>query len=96
MKKFIKNSSFLIKLIFSFSPTYLPVVILIALTAFVGPISTVFVPKIITDELLTNQDVQKIIYIILAVVLGNLLRSIARTLFNERYMPFYQTHIKKI
>lgn len=95
MKKFINNSFFLMKLIFRFSPSYLPIVILIALTAFIGPISTVLVPKMITDELLGDRNLQKIITIVIAVVLGNLLRCIAKTIYNERYNPFHQTQIRK-
>lgn len=68
---------------------------MVALTAFVGPVSTVLVPKIISDELIGGKNFHRIILILVVVLLANLLRSSVKTIFNERYNPYCQTQIRK-
>lgn len=95
LKKMFKNNIFLINYIQKNSKYYLLLIVLVSLTAFAGPMSTVLAPKLIMDLLLNNPEDVKIINIIIFVVIINFIRIIVKTLFNEIFVPTNQLKVKK-
>ena len=93
MKRFLKNTGYMLTHIRKIGPFYIPIVIFISLTAFVGPLSTVLAPKIITDELLSGDNLQRIIYIIVAIAIANLIRIVLKSIYSETYVPFTQVKL---
>lgn len=75
---------------------YLPIAILVALTAFVGPVTTVLVPKIITDQLMQGMQLEGILWIILLITIANFIRMIGKILFEERYAPSCQIRLQQL
>lgn len=94
MKKFFFNNLFLFKRIREYSKSYLAVVILISLTAFAGPLTTVLIPKLITDALLNKEEIGELIQLIFIAVSANIIRIVAKTIFNEVYVPYNQNKIQ--
>lgn len=95
MRKFLSNNIFLFKKIKEYSKSYLVVVILISLTAFAGPLTTVLIPKLITDALLNKEEIGKLVQLISIAVSANIIRVLVKTLFNEVYVPYNQNKIQR-
>lgn len=95
MKRALKNTFVLLKYVRTYSPSYIWIVLLVALTAFVGPYSTVFVPKTIMDMLIKGTGIGSIVWMIGTMVIANMLRILALTVFEERYKPYQQMQIEK-
>lgn len=88
------NNIFLFKKINEYSKTYLIVVFLTSLTAFVGPFTTVLIPKLITDSLLNDEPFSKILQLVIISVSANTVRIVVKTIFNEIYVPYNQNKIQ--
>lgn len=95
MKKFLFNNFFLLKKITMYSKSYLFVVVLISLTAFAGPLTTVLIPKLITDALLNAEEIWKLLQLIVISVSANIIRILLKTIFNEVYVPYNQNKIQR-
>ncbi len=76
---------------------FVPFVILAlctSLTAIVGPLSTVLTPKLIMDELMGRRDLTYILGLIIGIVVLNIIRNIAKMLFDEICLPKYENEFK--
>lgn len=93
LRKFYQNSKYLLTFIHKICPSYFWTILLVTMTAFVGPLSTVLLPKLITDELLGDFNVHRIVIMVVIVALANIVRAVVRTLFNESYVPFQQNKV---
>lgn len=89
-----KSFSFLISIL---GQKFVPFVILAlctSLTAIVGPLSTVLTPKLIMDELMGRRDLTYIMGLIIGIVVLNIIRNIAKMLFDEICLPKYENEFK--
>ncbi|MBQ8188160.1 MAG: ABC transporter ATP-binding protein [Lachnospiraceae bacterium] len=95
MKNLKKNITFLLGFVVQCCPFYIPFMLITSVTSLVGPIATVLVPKLITDELLKGTETSKIVYLIVFVVFFNIVRIIVKTIYTECYVPFAQAKVQK-
>lgn len=95
MKQAIKNIEYLLKYTVIYCKTYIPTLIFISLSAFVGPLGTVFVPKFITDQLMSDGEFSQVIYVITFITLITVIRSIIKIVYDLVYLPFVQAKIVK-
>ena len=95
MKQAIKNIEYLIKYTVIYCKTYIPTLIFISLSAFVGPLGTVLVPKFITDQLMSDGEFSQIIYVITFITLITIIRSVMKIVYDLVYLPFVQAKIVK-
>jgi ATP-binding cassette subfamily B protein len=95
MKKIIANNLFLFKKVNEYSPSYLAVVLFVSLTAFVGPLTTTLIPKLIMDSLLNKQPVGQVFTYVIFAAAATGIRVLVKALFNEVYVPYNRNNIQR-
>ena len=89
-----KNLSFLASILGKKFVSFVILVVCISITAFVGPITTVLVPKLIMDELMGRRDLTYILCLIIGVVFLNIIRSTIKIVFDEICLPRYENEFR--
>jgi len=73
MQKNAKLLFFILKVMNRYSKTFLPVSLIIALVQGLSPLVNIIIPKLIIDELLGAQDVQRLVWLVVVLAGANLL-----------------------
>lgn len=83
----MKNSKLLIhfyKLVFSMSPTYVITLLISTIVKAFTPFINIIIPKLIIDELMGNQEKQKLILYVGVLIFGNLIVKILNSYFKKK------------
>ena len=83
MQKNAKLLFFILKVINRYSKAFLPVSLVIALVQGLSPLVNIIVPKLIIDELLGAQDVQRLIWLVALLAGANLILKLIETILTR-------------